>query len=115
MNKDDIIEEIKKLSLYFKEIPYGQEIMGGRKKLQPNYKFYKGKVEELINLLSQLYSIDAKIISISEIEQIRSIRDNEIMKMIKDEYIRRKEFEIRGCDYELENVSNSINTIIDKL
>jgi hypothetical protein len=111
MSDKSIVDEIKALSAYFREAPYGQYRNG--KYMPPNYMEYSLKVDSLINSL-QLLKEKSDMVSINEIDVICSLRDNQLARGIADINKRRKEFEKKLCDDELLSISRSIDMVINK-
>ena len=108
----NIINELKRLSKYFIEAPYGQQILNGNKTLPPNYEDYKRQMDNLTNILLQL---DKSYITASSIEQIRSLRDNQLMVIIANKTKYNKEFKESSVVAELELISQHINTTINDI
>ena len=111
MSDKSIVDEIKTLSAYFREAPYGQYRNG--KYMPPNYMEYSRKIDYLIYLL-QLLKQKSDIVSINEIDTICSLRDNQLARGIADISNRRKEFDKNHCDDELLSISRSIDMVINK-
>ena len=108
----NIINELKRLSKYFIEAPYGQQILNGNKTLPPNYEDYKRQMDNLINILLKL---NKRYITASSIEQIRSLRNNQLMVIITDKTKHNKEFNESSLVAELELISQHINTTINDI
>ena len=109
-DNDRIIEEIRNLSSYFREAPYGQSRK--EKYLPPNYIGYSRKVDDLIYLLQSLKEKD--VVTTNEIDTIRSLRDNQLARLVVDVKNRNKEFANKYCDDELLSISQSIDMVINK-
>ena len=111
MSDKSIVDEIKTLSAYFREAPYGQYRNG--KYMPPNYMLYSRKIDYLIYLL-QLLKEKGDIVSINEIDTICSLRDNQLARLVVDVKNRNKEFENKLCDDELLSISQSIDMVISR-
>ena len=110
MSDKSIVDEIKTLSAYFREAPYGQYRNG--KTLPPNYIDYGRKVDDLIRLLQLLKEKD--VVTTNEIDTMRSLRDNQLARLVVDVKNRNKEFENKLCDDELLSISQSIDMVISR-
>lgn len=113
MKKSEIILRIKELQKELEDAPYGKVL--NKKTFPPDINMYARTVDDLIDALITLHNIDNQIISLNAIQELQSVRDNEVNRLsishfkisasqIKDFYI----------DEELEKMSNTICMFIPK-
>lgn len=113
--KEQLIKKLRESFKRLMDLPYGTEIRGGEKILAPNYNHYAREVDVIIDMLVKLYQIDKNTILISEIEQLRSIRDNEINKILLNKPQNIKRFYNGYIDEELQEISKMILSILSNL
>ena len=107
IEKNIMMKQVKELFDKIVSEPYGHNRHG--KIVPPDAYFYARLVESLIDKLICLHNIDSNLISINTIQNIQSIRDNEIRHL----FVTRqkgvsKDFNTYQIDKEMETISNYI-------
>lgn len=113
-NMEHTIKKIRELHNALLILPYGHEIRGGEKTIPPSFNQYANYVDTLIDELISLYNMDSTLISLSEIEYIQSLRDNEVNQASVNSSLRIVRFNELGYDEELQRISNSIALITNR-
>lgn len=114
MKKSEIILRIKELQKELEDAPYGKKVLN-KKIFPPNINIYARTVDDLIDALITLHNIDNQIISLNAIQELQSIRNNEINRLfISHPKISASQIKSFYIDEELEKISNTIYMFIPK-
>lgn len=109
-----IIKEIKELQNYLLELPYGMKIRNGEKTLTPSWFEFSRTVDKIIAKLMELCRQNSTLITKNDIDYIRSIRENDVIRALVDKECHKNVFERCGCDEEMLRISNSIILITNR-
>ena len=104
MGKKEIISRIKELQKELEDAPYGKVL--NKKTFPTNINMYVRTVDDLIDALIMLHNIDNQIISSNAIQELQSIRDNEVNRLsISHSKISTSQIKSFYIDEELERIS----------
>lgn len=111
MEKNLIVNQIRGLLNTIENEPYGHE--RHNKTIPPDAYSYARLVEALIDKLLCLHNIDSDLISINTIQNIQSIKENEIRHLfITHQKGISKDFDTYHIDKEMEAISGQIKFYI---
>lgn len=114
MEKFEIISHIEELQAELDNEPYGKELNG--KTFLPNVHRYARILDKLIDALINLHKIDNQTISLITIQEVKSIRDNEVNRMfVSHSKTKLKQLSNFYIDTEMEEVSKLINMHISHI
>ena len=106
----ETVEEIQEILNQINEMPYGKNY-ANRHSLPANPYHYGRYVDKLINVLIDFRSNGGDV-SLCKIDELRSIRDNDVNKLITD-YNSLKNKSLDIINYDMEKVSVRINCIVE--
>lgn len=107
---NEIRERIFKNKRELEKIPEGRYI--NNKYFPPSITYLDKLVDEIVYCLNQIYRLDNTVISINQIENLRSIQQNEISRAKVDEKIINEEYDINKYSYFVENIVSDILSCI---
>ncbi len=108
MIKLDLMKELKRMIAEILEYPYGKEVIATHNTLPAHPLKYAKMIDNIIDELIRLYNEDNSSITYQQIQKVRSLRENQVNKLIVDYPYHNK------CpNYEMESISITIAQLLN--